>query len=269
MPDSPEEQATTLPQPEIPTPPETPAEEPAPMLDVHPAHHAASTWRDFFIHISTIVIGLLIAVGLEQTVEHFHQRHQLQELRHGELTDARIYLEDVDQLRLANSQQIEDLSHRLQQVRLAIAQHQKLTTPVYRPAIPTNTIRLGNLSAARESGLIHLLPEDEINSAGDAEVGVAKAEALKERAQEATRRRVAFEQRFQSDYPAGEYDFSRATPAQLEEYLGLLIEERLRRAETLDYLGLMHRGVLAFIQGQRDLRKLREAEAGSSSPSQH
>jgi hypothetical protein len=47
------------------------------MLDVHPAHHAATTWRDFFIHIATIVIGLLIAVGLEQTVEAIHHRHQL------------------------------------------------------------------------------------------------------------------------------------------------------------------------------------------------
>jgi hypothetical protein len=45
------------------------------MLDVHPAHHAATTWRDFLIHIATIVIGLLIAVGLEQTVEYFHHRH--------------------------------------------------------------------------------------------------------------------------------------------------------------------------------------------------
>ena len=51
------------------------------MLDVHPAHHAASTWRDFFIHIATIVIGLLIAIGLEQTVEHFHHRHLAQEAR--------------------------------------------------------------------------------------------------------------------------------------------------------------------------------------------
>ena len=32
------------------------------MLDVHPPHHAANTWRDFFIHIATIVIGLLIAI---------------------------------------------------------------------------------------------------------------------------------------------------------------------------------------------------------------
>ena len=51
------------------------------MLDVHPAHHAASTWREFFIHIATIVLGLIIAVGLEQTVEYFHHRHQIAETR--------------------------------------------------------------------------------------------------------------------------------------------------------------------------------------------
>jgi hypothetical protein len=28
------------------------------MLDVHPAHHVASTWRDFFVHIATIVTRL-------------------------------------------------------------------------------------------------------------------------------------------------------------------------------------------------------------------
>jgi len=57
------------------------------MLDIHPAHHAATTWRDFFVHIATIVLGLIIAIGLEQTVEFFHhrhQRHQLQEDLHGE-----------------------------------------------------------------------------------------------------------------------------------------------------------------------------------------
>jgi hypothetical protein len=42
--------------------------EQTPMLDVHPAHHAASTWRDFFIHIATIVLGLLIAISFEQLV---------------------------------------------------------------------------------------------------------------------------------------------------------------------------------------------------------
>jgi hypothetical protein len=50
------------------------------MLDVHPAHHAATTWKDFFIHVATICLGLLIAVGLEQGIEALHRRHQLHEL---------------------------------------------------------------------------------------------------------------------------------------------------------------------------------------------
>jgi len=60
--------------------PSMPEPEPTPMLDIHPAHHAASTWRDFFIHIATIVLGLLIAISLEQTVEYFHHRHQVHQL---------------------------------------------------------------------------------------------------------------------------------------------------------------------------------------------
>jgi hypothetical protein len=50
------------------------------MLDVHPPHAPTHSWRDFFIHIATIVVGLLIAIGLEQTVEFFHHRHQLHQL---------------------------------------------------------------------------------------------------------------------------------------------------------------------------------------------
>jgi hypothetical protein len=51
------------------------------MLDVHPPHTPTHRWKDFFIHIATIVVGLFIAVGLEQTVEYFHRQHQVHELR--------------------------------------------------------------------------------------------------------------------------------------------------------------------------------------------
>jgi len=53
----------------------------APMLDVHPPHERVHSWAQFFVHIAAITIGLLIAIGLEQTVEYFHHRHQLQEVR--------------------------------------------------------------------------------------------------------------------------------------------------------------------------------------------
>ena len=50
------------------------------MLDVHPPQ-STHTWRDFFIHIATICIGLLIAIGLEQSVEFFHHRHERDDAR--------------------------------------------------------------------------------------------------------------------------------------------------------------------------------------------
>jgi hypothetical protein len=51
------------------------------MLDVHPPHASVHTWRDFFIHIATIVVGLLIAIGLEQGVERLHERHEARDTR--------------------------------------------------------------------------------------------------------------------------------------------------------------------------------------------
>jgi hypothetical protein len=60
------------------------------MLDVHAPHESVHTWKDFFIHIATIVIGLLIAIGLEQTVEFFHHRHQVADVREQLETELRI-----------------------------------------------------------------------------------------------------------------------------------------------------------------------------------
>jgi hypothetical protein len=56
------------------------------MIEVHPPHEDVHTWRQFFIHIAAITIGLLMAIGLEQTVVYVHHRHQLQEARR-ELAD--------------------------------------------------------------------------------------------------------------------------------------------------------------------------------------
>jgi len=78
-----------------PLPPPPPAAEPSapvtpdavspeqttPMIDVHAPHHTVHTWRDFFVHIATIVVGLLIAVALEQTIEYVHAQHELRDTR--------------------------------------------------------------------------------------------------------------------------------------------------------------------------------------------
>jgi hypothetical protein len=45
-------------------------------LDVHAPHHSIGGWKDFFVHLLTITVGLLIAVGIEGCVE-LHREHKL------------------------------------------------------------------------------------------------------------------------------------------------------------------------------------------------
>ena len=55
------------------------------MLDVHPPHEPVHGLRDFMLHLLTITIGLLIALGLEGLVEWRHH----QNLRHEAATNIR------------------------------------------------------------------------------------------------------------------------------------------------------------------------------------
>jgi TolA-binding protein len=45
-------------------------------LDVHAPHHRIEGWKDFLVHLLTISVGLLIAVGIEGCVE-LHREHKL------------------------------------------------------------------------------------------------------------------------------------------------------------------------------------------------
>lgn len=68
----------------------TPQQEPTTILDIHPPHKSIHGWRDFLLHIATITIGLLIALGLEASVEWVHHRHLAAEARnniHHEITE--------------------------------------------------------------------------------------------------------------------------------------------------------------------------------------
>jgi hypothetical protein len=46
------------------------------MIDIHPPQHAPMTRREFFTHLFIVILGILIAIGLEQTVEAIHHAHE-------------------------------------------------------------------------------------------------------------------------------------------------------------------------------------------------
>lgn len=77
-------------------------DEVSPVLDVHPPHGPTHGVRDFFLHIFTITIGLLIALSLEGLVEWRHHRHLVHEAEaslHAEVvTNAKGMSDSLDDL---------------------------------------------------------------------------------------------------------------------------------------------------------------------------
>lgn len=137
------------------------------MLDVHAPHESIHTVKDFLIHIAAIVVGLLLAVGLEQTVEHIHLKYQLR--------DARVALEqerksNVDSLAAAAQEwrwEMVELQNNLLVLRF-VQQH---------PGAPQTSLP-GDLrweqdpvrfnhavwDAAQQNGIVRLMPLQESNA---------------------------------------------------------------------------------------------------------
>src|ERR1035437_1881463 len=140
------------------------------MLDIHPAHHAATTWKDFFIHIATIVIGLLIAIGLEQTVEYIHHHHQIAETREALRLEAEANRRDVAQWIVAIRRQHAALDNYLT-VLLYLRQHPG-TPQAQLPGVltwhnATDALHTSAWVTARQSSVMALFPEDEVRTYSD------------------------------------------------------------------------------------------------------
>jgi hypothetical protein len=131
------------------------------MLDVHAPHETINSWKNFFVHIATIVIGLFIAVGLEQSVEFFHHRHiseqlqqQMQEVLAGDLRSDAASIEQFDRFREYLSQIREAVIARLdgrQQPAAPSASDSRMATLGTFPS-------LAPYEAAKENGNVAYLP---------------------------------------------------------------------------------------------------------------
>jgi hypothetical protein len=135
------------------------------MLDVHPAHHAATTWRDFFIHIATIVLGLLIAIGLEQTVEFFHHRHQRHQLREDLRNEAEAHIKRLQAEEKINAADVAWYRDVLRAGREAAVVDGWVTFTLPLRGSRTGYISVpanGVWSAAKASGSAAVLPAEEI-----------------------------------------------------------------------------------------------------------
>ncbi len=142
-------------------PAEIPVEKSAQMIDIHPPHHSATTRREFFVHLFIVILGILIAIGLEQTVEvihHAQERRALIENFHHECAD-NLKVFDFD-LGLVQ-QNIVWTRASLAVLRNATPKGGSITVtmppaPDYGMHAPSRSV----WSVAKSSGKVELLPED-------------------------------------------------------------------------------------------------------------
>ena len=228
------DEATPSP-PECETPetapvPETTKED-VPVLDIH-VPQATHTWKDFWIHLGTITVGLLIAIGLEQGVEkllHLEQGRQLES--------------DLQQEALVNRGRIamdeaaldSDMAWLLKLRRDVSALRegapkQSFVYPERPETYPSNPnrsfVRLPYVTVwttAQESNLIPLLPQERARNYASVHLEADLATNVLLGLQEVKWSELdKFELRFEDDLLSGKPNVGKMTPAQLDEYVGVL-----------------------------------------------
>ena len=132
------------------------------MLDVHAPHESVHTWKDFFIHIATISIGLLIAIGLEQTVEHFHRLHQLDQARQELKTELEDNRKMIDRIRADGQEMNAQLEKNMALLHASQVSHQAIGQPLAYDARAHWPLD-GPWQVARQNGSLSLMPHAELD----------------------------------------------------------------------------------------------------------
>jgi hypothetical protein len=139
----------------------TSQEQTIPMLDVHAPHETVRSWKDFFTHIAIITIGLLIAIGLEQTVEHIHHIYQLNEARRELKIELEANRKQLEKNLVAAQQLVAQLDSDMALLRAAQASHAAIGRKlVYEVQFlwPLD----GTWQAVKQNGSLGLMPHKEL-----------------------------------------------------------------------------------------------------------
>lgn len=130
------------------------------MPDIDAVHQTAHRWKDFFVQIAAIAIGLLLALGLDRIVGYVHERRQLAQAR----SDLRLEIEQNRDLWLKNVAEAQRVQQELQtdlQIIQAL-QSKSVVSGKLDYSVNFYAIRDGSWQAVRQNGSLGLMPNDEL-----------------------------------------------------------------------------------------------------------
>jgi hypothetical protein len=233
------------------------------MLDVHPPHHPTHGWRDFFVHIATIVVGLLIAIGLEQTVEAIHRSREAARLREDMHAECAQVLADTLRTGAAMDVQTQWLDARIAEARDAVWRQRPVPAfpPLHRPSFASPDIPIWR--SAKASALTPLLTKEEVNGFSEVEYVQSHLDEFVKDAEHSQAELGRFLFSLPS-LPNENLDFSKARPEDLRRYLDLLTQSRMDTANAIEWLRTLRGAETAVLEGKPKPEDLYAAERASA-----
>ncbi|MGA7156068.1 MAG: hypothetical protein WBY53_04440 [Acidobacteriaceae bacterium] len=243
------------------------------MIDLHPPEHTVHTWRDFFIHIATICVGLLIAIGLEQSVEAIHRQHERAELRESLNRESHLIVRNCERLDAAMAAE----SAWEDQVEILVLASARTHRTI--PAIPPVPLGAFNYDtpvdsvylAAKASNKLELLSQQETEAYGELDFTVDTTAIASQRHRDAafnisqTLRAGAIDSPGMSPGLKPNVFMTNLqnitlSPASLAEFYKAIVRAQGDRSQLLFAARYARGAATALLQGERDLPKIQAAE---------
>jgi hypothetical protein len=199
------------------------------MVEVHPPHKAAHSWKSFLIDIAIIVVGLFIALGLNQTFEYFHHRYQVRRIE----LDIREVFEANLRTDAKSLKQLVELRAYLRALQKAIVG--RLHGDASQNVPPVDDARMATIptfpslapyEAAKTNGTVALLPNDRVRIYNRVAIASELLATVRDRWFEGLAALAAFHKRYVDSTGSLELgavvpgpDVRSLTPAELTEYL--------------------------------------------------
>jgi hypothetical protein len=229
------------------------------MLEVHAPHEAVHSWKSFFIHIATIVVGLFIAVGLEQSVEALHRHHEVAALREDLRAESRQVLADAGHSEAAHRHELRWLTRRIAQAQDALRDHHPIGARELNDMPGYASPDLPIWRSAKAAGRTALLAKGEVNAYAEIEyvqTHLDELEVVKNTARYAVR---SFNREFPA-LPDGDPDLSTASTQDLRTYLGLLTTAYEAIDAYIHWLRVIAGAENAVIEGETKLEEIYASE---------
>lgn len=132
------------------------------MSEIRPVGHVAHHWRDFFVQIAAIAIGLLLALALDRVVGYFHERHLLAQARR----DLKLEIEQNQQVWTKNVAEVQRIQKELAMDLHVIQELQSKSPPTGELDYSVGFYATidGPWQAVRQNGSLGLMPNDELQT---------------------------------------------------------------------------------------------------------